>query len=275
MNTNHVRALLSALSLGVSATGVAAAPQYTLIDLGPTDVAGAGLVWQIKQYQLTPPNWPSAGGTQCTGETAGGYIWAQYPLSNIAVGGACDAIRGEEAAKWTVNGGSATLTNLGRLPGALTDEGGPLSVAYDFNNVGDIVGQSQSSSPSYINGCTSCVALHGFIYNNGVWTDLVPIAGPQFESIANSVNDSHEVVGWTNTQATTTGVILNRAFVYTGGKMYNLTFYLVGGPTALLTNAYWINCEGDIAAVGTPAAGGTTHNYLLVRQGTPRTNCPP
>ncbi len=274
MNANSPCALFVALSVGVSAIGVAAAPQYVLIDLGSVEVAGAGLVWQIPQYQLAPPNWPSSGGTQCTGGISGGYIWARYPLSNIAVGDTCESVRGEQAAKWTVSGGNATLTDLGRLPGALTDENGPFSVAYGFNNADDIVGQSQSSSPSYANGCTSCVALHGFVYNNGSWTDLVPIAGAQFESIANSVNDSHEVVGWTNTAATTTGILLNRAFVYTGGMMYNLTFYLVGGPTALLTNAYWIDCEGDIAAMGTPAAGGTTHNYLLVRQGSPRTDCP-
>lgn len=274
MNANHLRALLGVLPLGVSAVCVAAAPQYTLIDLGSTEVAGAGLVWQIQQSQLLLPNWPSSGGTECTGGTSGGYIWAQYPLSNIEVGATCEPARGQQAAKWLVNGGSATLTDLGRLPGALTDENGPFSVAYNFNNVGDIVGQSQSNSLSYSAACPACVALHGFVYNNGAWTDLVPIAGAGYESIANSTNDSHEVVGWTNTVSSSTGEVLNRAFVYTGGTMYNLTFYLVGGPTALLQNAYWIDCEGDIAAIGTPAAGGTTHNYLLVRQGTPRTNCP-
>ena len=88
------------------------------------------------------------------------------------------------------------------------------------------------------------------------------------------MNDSREVVGSTNTISSATGEVLNRAFVYIGGKMYNLTFYLVVGSTALLQDAYWIDCEGDIAAIGTPAGGRTTHSYLLVRQGTPRTNCP-
>ena len=68
--------------------------------------------------------------------------------------------------------------------------------------------------------------------------------------------------------------VLNRAFLYTGGTMYNLTFYLVGGPTVLLSTAYWTDCQGNIAAIGTPAAGGTTHSYLLVRQGAARANCP-
>ena len=55
--------------------------------------------------------------------------------------------------------------------------------------------------------------------------------------------------------------------------MYNLTFYLVGGPTVLLSEAMAIDCQGNIAAVGVPAAGGSEHSYLLLRQGT-RRNCP-
>ena len=274
MNTNHLRAMLGALSLGVSAVGVAAAPQYALIDLGSTEVAGAGLLWQTKESRLAPPEWPSPGGAQCTGGISGGYLWAQYLLSNIVVGATCEPGKGQQAAKWLVNGGSATVTGIGRLPGALTDENGPFSVAYAFNNPGDMVGQSQSNSLSYSAACPSCVALHGFIYNNGAWTDLVPIAGAKYASVANSVNDSREVVGSTNTISSATAEVLNRAFAYIGGKMYNLTFYLVAGPTALLQDAYWIDCEGDIAAIGTPAGGGTTHSYLLVRQGAPRTNCP-
>lgn len=271
MNAIHLRVLLGALSLGVSAVGVAAAPQYALIDLGSTEVAGSGLVWQTKQSRLAPDNWPSSGGTQCSGGTPVNTIWAQYLLPNMAVGATCEAGGGQQAAKWLVS--NDALTDLGRLPGALTDANGPFSVAYDFNNAGDIVGQSQSSARSYRTACP-CVALHGFINNNGAWTDLVPLAGGKYDSVANSVNDSHEVVGSTNTVSSATGEVLNRAFVYTGGMMYNLTFYLVDGPTALLQDAYWIDCEGDIAAIGTPAAGGTTHSYLLVRQGTPRTNCP-
>ena len=51
------------------------------------------------------------------------------------------------------------------------------------------------------------------------------------------MNDSHEVVGGTETISNVTGELLNRAFVYIDGTMYNLTFYLVGGPKVLLTRA--------------------------------------
>ncbi len=81
-------------------------------------------------------------------------------------------------------------------------------------------------------------------------------------------------MGSTQTISSTNQSVLQRAFLYTNGIMYNLTFYLVGGPTALLTDALWIDCQGNIAAIGTPASGGNTHSYLLIRQGAARTNCP-
>jgi hypothetical protein len=65
----------------------------------------------------------------------------------------------------------------------------------------------------------------------------------------------------------------NAAFIYIGGTMYNLTFYLVGGPTVLLSDAWGIDCQGNISAIGTSAAGGTPHSYLLVRQGAQRSGC--
>jgi hypothetical protein len=56
--------------------------------------------------------------------------------------------------------------------------------------------------------------------------------------------------------------------------MYNLSFVVAGTRTSTrLTDALWIDCQGDIAATGTPALGAATHNYLLVRQG-PARKCP-
>ena len=271
MNARTLRALLGVLALSTTAVGMAAAPQYAVIDLGPTYVAGSGLLWQSKQPQPAPISWPSPGG--CSSGASANHIYAQY--GNIAVGAAtCGGDFGEQATRWTVaSDGTATVTDLGVLPGSAGDVNGPYSVAYDFNNVGDIVGQSQSNSPTNHAGCP-CVAVHGYIYNNGTWTDLIPIAGAEYNSVANAVNDSREVVGSTQTVSTSTGQVLDRAFVYIGGTMYNLTFYLVGGPTVLLSTAYWIDCQGDVAAIGTPAGDGTIHSYLLVRQGAARTNCP-
>jgi len=106
-------------------------------------------------------------------------------------------------------------------------------------------------------------------------TDLGAIAGNSYSSSAEGVNDSREVVGWTTTISSVNGSVLQRAFIWTGGTMYNLTFYLVGGPTVLLSEATAIDCQGNISAIGAPASGvNGAHTYLLVRQGAPRTNCP-
>lgn len=52
------------------------------------------------------------------------------------------------------------------------------------------------------------------------------------------INDSNEVVGDTDIISKLAGGALQRAFVYVNGTMYKLTFYLVGGPTVLLSDAF-------------------------------------
>jgi probable HAF family extracellular repeat protein len=204
-----------------------------------------------------------------------GIVWNEVyvEFSNFAVGATCVAPLGQHAATWTSSGGQSKLTDLGTLPGSHPDTGGDFSVATDYNTAGDIVGTSQSAYFTNNIG-NPYVADHGFIYNNGQWTDLIPIAGPNYFSSASGVNASREVVGSTNTISSVTGETLNRAFIYIDGKMYNLTFYLVGGPTVLLTNATGIDCQGNIGATGTPAGSVYVHDYLLVRQGPARTSCP-
>lgn len=273
MYRSNLGALLLALSVSSSAFAQTA-PQFALTDLGSLSVAGAGLTWQTPQGTPAPSNFPSTASLQgypCY-NGAPSEIYAEY--GNEAVGTTCITGPGAHAAKWTWSGGSSpVLTDLGALPGAVggADSDGPVSEANGFNTVGDIVGGSDSQYAAYRNDFHE--AHHAFDYYNGVMTDLGSIAGQNFYSEAYSVNDSREIVGVTNTISSVDGSTLYRAFLYTNGAMYNLTFYEVGGPSAYLTNALWIDCQGNIAAVGTPAAGGTSHAYLLVRQGAART-CP-
>jgi probable HAF family extracellular repeat protein len=263
-------ALLVALAFCSSAFGQTT-PQFSLVDLGPITAAGSGLQWQVIQPtpNISIPSEASTQGATCYGTTTN-EIYAEYGYE--IVGSTCLTTQNSNAAMWTFGPGqSPTLTDLGVLPGALGNvgTGGPSSTAIAFNGEGDIVGVSDTK---YTRADTA--VQHAFLYNNGVMTDLGAIAGPTYNSTASSVDDSHEIVGSTNTLSSANGSVLSRAFLYTNGTMYNLTFFLVGGPTALLTNALWIDCQGNIAAVGTPASGGTTHSYLLVRQGAARTTCP-
>jgi probable HAF family extracellular repeat protein len=266
-------ALLVALAFCSSAFGQTT-PQFSLVDLGPITVAGAGLHWQA--IQATPntsiPSEASAQGAACYGTTTN-EIYAEY--GGEIVGSTCLTTQNSNAAMWAFGPGQfPTLTDLGVLPGALgtVGTGGPSSIAIAFNGEGDIVGVSDTKYK--LAGAASQQAQHAFLYNNGVMTDLGAIAGQTYNSAASSVDDSHEIVGSTNTISSVNGSVLSRAFLYTNGTMYNLTFYLAGGPTALLSDALWIDCQGNIAAVGTPASGGTTHSYLLIRQGAARTTCP-
>ena len=266
-------ALLVALAFCSNAFGQTT-PQFSLVDLGPITVAGSGLPWQA--IQATPntsiPSEASSQGAACYGTTTN-EIYAEY--NDELVGSTCRTTQNSDAAMWTFGPQKfPTLTDLGVLPGALgtVGTGGPSATAIAFNGEGDIVGVSDTKY--MLSGSASQQAQHAFLYNNGVMTDLGAIAGQTYNSAASSVNDSHEIVGSTSTISSVNGSVLSRAFLYTNGTMYNLTFYLVGGPTALLTNALWIDCQGNIAAVGTPASGGTTHSYLLIRQGAARTSCP-
>jgi len=264
--------LVCALAVCSSAVVQAATLQFALVDLGSTTVAGSGLPWQTEQFTPAPdfPSTASSQGSACYG-VAVNRIYAEF--GSEAVGATCLTTPNLHAARWTSINTSPTLTDLGVLAGANGGggTGGPTSIALAFNNVGDVVGWSDS--PNFaVNSAQE--AQHAFLYSNGVMKDLGVIAGPNYYSAAESVNDSHEIVGFTNTISSVDGSVLSRAFLYSNGTMYNLTFYLVGGPTALLTDALWIDCQGNIAAVGTPASGGTTHSYLLVRQGPARTNCP-
>jgi probable HAF family extracellular repeat protein len=210
-----------------------------------------------------PSNYPTLGGSAS--------VYSSNSVAAVGISHFSGA--GADAVRWVTSNGTVTLTDLGVLPGAGSPGGRPSSVAYGLNLVGDIVGQSDTHYLSNIVNSTQTVP-HAFLWNSGVMTDLGTIAGENYTSAANGVNDSHEIVGVTNTISSASGQILNRAFVHIGGTMYNLTFFLVGGPTALLSDATAIDCQGNISAVGTPAAGGSTHTYLLVRQGTARTGCP-
>jgi hypothetical protein len=266
MNRFSLGACLAALPL----CAMGAPSQYTVIDLGLQD-SGEGLLWApaglFQPCTQVPPGDPTLGGKSCI-----------LAFNSVAlVGFSVVPGAGAHAVMWTSSpdGKSETLTDLGLLPDAqqASNGTGPNSYAFGLNRVRGVVGQSDTGYPSATPPAGG-FAAHGFLWHSGVMTDLGAIAGNDYSSSAESVNDSQEIVGWTNTLSSATGQVLRRAFVWVGGTMYNLTFDLVGGPTVLLSEATAIDCQGNISAIGTPASGGATRSYLLVRQGAARTNCP-
>ena len=170
---------------------------------------------------------------------------------------------------------SGLMEDLGAL--YLANDGSDDSGARGINNADDVVGSSTTNIPSTINatGCPGCKAVHAFLWHEGHMSDLGNIANvPGWDSQADAINDQGEIVGWANSNVS--GAPTKRAFVYTGGHMYNLTFNVYARDLNVrLTEAVSINCNGWIVANGydvrTPTIGRV---YLLVRRGPLRTQCP-
>jgi probable HAF family extracellular repeat protein len=126
--------------------------------------------------------------------------------------------------------------------------GGVNSEANWVNDAGDVVGRAD------LPGSNSHDA---FLWKNGSMTDLGKPQG-QSCSTANSINNRDQVVG-------TTGVCFvggGPPFLWQKGTLYDLQALV--GPTALrLTEALYINDQGEIAGLGV-LPNGDQHVVLLV-----------
>jgi probable HAF family extracellular repeat protein len=120
------------------------------------------------------------------------------------------------------------MTNLGVL-----DPSVRYSVGSDLNNIGWVVGTSD-----VLNG----TAMHGFVWRNGVMTDVGTLGG-RF-SVADAVNDRGQVVGRSETASGQW-----HAFLWQDGTMTDLG----------LDNATDINNRGQLVG-GTPIGSGF-HGY--------------
>jgi probable HAF family extracellular repeat protein len=135
------------------------------------------------------------------------------------------------------------MMDLGSLGGS---NSGGLSV----NDVGQVVGYS-----TLANNFT----IHAFL-SKSVGSPLVDLGtlGGDRDSEAFGINHAGQVVGWSGDS----NANIHRAFLYSGGVMYNLTGLLDNGTGWTVTDANGINASGQIAATGT-GPGGVTHALLL------------
>jgi uncharacterized protein (TIGR03437 family) len=100
---------------------------------------------------------------------------------------------------------------------------------------------------------------HGVMFNNGKVTDLGVLPN-DVSSQAASINNSGSVVGFSSNQPPNFALQLNayllapaskyHAFIYSGGKMYDLTKQLVNGTGWQLSFATQINNAGQIVGTG-------------------------
>ena len=100
---------------------------------------------------------------------------------------------------------------------------------------------------------------------------------PKLSSVADGINDRGEIVGWSQVRLTADNSIAQRAFVYSSGRMLNLTFQIERQSPLFgkvrLTEATAINCKGWIAANGFDASSLQNHAYLLIPRHAQRNNC--
>jgi uncharacterized protein (TIGR03437 family) len=111
---------------------------------------------------------------------------------------------------------------------------------------------------------------HAVLFTNGSVTDLGVLPGDA-NSMATGINNAGSVVGFSSTAPPTFTLHLAsllsppaskyHAFLYSGGKMYNLNNQLVNGSGWQLAYATQINNAGQI--VGTGLINGAQHAFLL------------
>src|ERR1700760_785549 len=130
---------------------------------------------------------------------------------------------------------SGHLTDLGTL-------GGTGSEALGINQNGEIVCDSETS-----NGST-----HAFVFNGSYIRDLGTLNGFEKASFARAVNANGQIVGESDSDSQ------KRAFVYTNGKMFDLTQLAINLRKAgfsALDVADGINSQGWIVGFGTTLDG--------------------
>ena len=172
---------------------------------------------------------------QNLGVLAGGNWSAAYGVNGAGVvAGYGDTAGGAfHGFVWTAGGGMADIGTLG----------GANSYAMNVNSGGVVTGHAQTSS-GY---------LHAFVKAGGGLQDLGTLGGGN--SYAYGINGAGNVVGYSNT------VGGDHAFVYAGGRLWDLNSSLTGGGGWTLTNAYGVNDVGQI--VGSGLYQGAEHAFLL------------
>jgi probable HAF family extracellular repeat protein len=145
------------------------------------------------------------------------------------------------------------LTDLGTL-------GGDNGIATSINNAGEVVGVADLPGAAFPTG-----VHHGFLWRNGVMTDLGAFG---FTSYAEGINSRRQIVGRSRTLTDP----LQHAFLWENGNMIDLNILIPANSGLLLNDAAQINDRGEIAGVGLPPGCQSAdqlcaHVFLLIPSG--------
>ncbi|HPF99471.1 MAG TPA: DUF3466 family protein [Kiritimatiellia bacterium] len=140
---------------------------------------------------------------------------------------------------------------------------GRFSRAYAINDQGIVVGGADVSfnAPEWVRHAFMIVPENGIYMRdtNGFWAnelliDLGTLGGKWAE--ATDINERNMIVGYSTTADGATN-----AFLWQGGTMANLNSMIPTNSGWVLTHAWGINENGDVAGVG--IITGATHAFLL------------
>jgi probable HAF family extracellular repeat protein len=141
------------------------------------------------------------------------------------------------------------LTDLGTL-------GGPTGIAFWINEAGEVVGNADLDSPP---GCTypNC-AFHGFLWKNGVTTDIGTVNGLA-ESNAAAINSKTQIVG----ASFASDFSVFDAILWEKGSLGDLNTLVSPGSALHLAIGVDINERGEIAGLGC-LRDGDCHAVVLL-----------
>jgi len=240
---------------------------YTLTDLGalPGDT-GSEVGDGTQAYANPLNNAGQAAGASFGADTAtlfsnGKAININTLNSSISLGNAINAsgeVAGQEInaacdcyhAFLYSNGSMQDINNNSVFPGG--------SIAYGINKTGQIVGQASTNS-----------STHAFLYSNGQMTDINPFPG--YESRADSINDSGQIIGSSSNNNSGTWLYSNGTVTTlsqtNSGIFINSNGQIVGQNTsnhgALYSKGTWTDLGGYPGALGTAALGINSSGQIV------------
>jgi probable HAF family extracellular repeat protein len=206
-----------------------------IVGTGTQCLPNPNVGWFLAKGQTTPTLLPTLGGVSTA-------AFGVNDLGQVVGDSALDAnAQTIHAFVWQLGTG---IRDLGVLPG------GTFSNAVAINKNGVAVGAST------FNGGTAATGdRHAVVFQNGLVTDLDPNLPSGFDSFANAINGSGQIVGDS----------AGRAFVWTNGVGTDLNT-LIAPTTFRLIEATGINDKGQITGLGAVSGSRTTQVYLLTPQ---------
>jgi len=142
-------------------------------------------------------------------------------------------------------------------------------VAEAINDAGEIIGNADlpGSVADPFLGRESFNVSHAFLWKNGAMRDLGTLAGDK-SSTSSAINSQGQIVGY-SCPRTCEDHFHNHAVLWQNGSIFDLNKLIRAGRTGLiLTRAFAINDQGEIAGIGTPPGCDfdliCSHAFLLV-----------